>query len=77
MFEIFRAAGPEPVGFLLVPKFSASIPAGHAPYPGGTVTVATTQIQYSQKVLLNFHGLSWPHASVANLVPADPIVINL
>jgi hypothetical protein len=59
----------------LVPKFSAAIPVGRAPYPGGTITLATTQIQYSQKVLLNFHGLSWPHASVASLVPADPIVI--
>ena len=42
---------------------------------GGTVTVATTQIQYSQKVMLNFNGLSWPHVSVASLVPASPIPI--
>jgi|HubBroStandDraft_1064217.scaffolds.fasta_scaffold00213_7 hypothetical protein len=59
----------------LVPRFSASIPAHHKPFPGRAVTISTTQIQYSQKVLLNFHGLSWPHASVASLVPADPIVI--
>jgi hypothetical protein len=26
-------------------------------------------------VLLNFNGLSWPHVSVASLVPADPIPI--
>jgi hypothetical protein len=25
-------------------------------------------LQYSQRVLLNFNGLSWPHVSVANLV---------
>ena len=25
------------------------------------------QLQYSQKVLLNFNGLSWPHVSVATL----------
>jgi|ERR1043166_1051591 hypothetical protein len=27
-----------------------------------------TQLQYSQKVLLNFSGLSWPHVSVATLL---------
>ncbi len=27
-----------------------------------------TQLQYSQKVLLNFNGLSWPHISVATLI---------
>lgn len=27
------------------------------------------QLQYSQRVLLNFNGLSWPHVSVATLVP--------
>jgi hypothetical protein len=59
----------------LVPSFSASIPAGGTPFPGGVVTVPTTQIQYAQKVLLNFAKLSWPHVSVASLVPADPIAI--
>jgi len=33
------------------------------------IKVAATQIQYSQHVLLNFNGLSWPHVSVATLVP--------
>lgn len=28
-----------------------------------------TQLQYTQRVLLNFNGLSWPHVSVATLVP--------
>ena len=28
---------------------------------------APTQLQYAQKVLLNFNGLSWPHVSVATL----------
>jgi hypothetical protein len=32
------------------------------------ITVTYTQIQYSQTVILNFSGLSWPHASVANLI---------
>lgn len=35
-----------------------------------TITVTSTQIQYSQLVLLNFNGLTWPHASVATLVPS-------
>jgi hypothetical protein len=26
------------------------------------------QLQYSQRVLLNFNGLSWPHVSVATLI---------
>jgi hypothetical protein len=26
------------------------------------------QLQYSQKVTLNFNGLSWPHVSVATLI---------
>jgi hypothetical protein len=39
------------------------------------IVVKSTQIQYSQLVLLNFAGLSWPHVSVATLVPADAIVV--
>jgi hypothetical protein len=27
-----------------------------------------SQLQYSQRVLLNFNGLSWPHVSVATLL---------
>jgi hypothetical protein len=60
----------------LQPSFLASIPfVPGKGFAGGTVTVATTQIQYTQKVLLNFSDLSWPHVSVASLVPADPIPI--
>jgi hypothetical protein len=40
-----------------------------------TITVTSTQIQYSQLVLLNFAGLSWPHASVATLVPSAPVTV--
>ena len=40
-----------------------------------TITVTSTQIQYSQRVLLNFAGLSWPHVSVATLIPKDPIKV--
>ena len=39
------------------------------------IKVNSTQIQYSQTVILNFAGLSWPHVSVATLVPADPLPI--
>ena len=33
------------------------------------ITVTSTQIQYSQTVFLNFARLTWPHVSVATLVP--------
>ena len=33
------------------------------------VNVSYTQIQYTQSVLLNFATLSWPHVSVASLIP--------
>lgn len=35
-----------------------------------TLADGSTQIQYSQLVLLNFAGLTWPHISVATLTPA-------
>jgi hypothetical protein len=31
--------------------------------------VTSTQIQYSQKVIMNFNGILWPHVSVGTLVP--------
>lgn len=40
-----------------------------------TITVSSTQIQYSQIVFLNFAGLTWPHVSVATLVPSAPVPI--
>ena len=39
------------------------------------LTVTFTQIQYTQTVLLNFTGLTWPHVSVNTLVPADDIIV--
>jgi hypothetical protein len=39
------------------------------------ITISWTQIQYTQTVLLNFAGLSWPHVSVATLVPAAPLSV--
>ena len=40
-----------------------------------TITVRTAQIQYSQQVFLNFNTLTWPHVSVARLVPGTPIPV--
>jgi hypothetical protein len=40
-----------------------------------TIKVNATQIQYSQHVILNFNGLSWPHVSVATLVPNAPVPV--
>jgi len=42
-----------------------------------SVTVTYPQIQYTQNVSLNFARLTWPHVSVATLVPADPIELAL
>jgi len=39
------------------------------------ITVTSTQSQYSQRVLLNFNNLLWPHVSVATLVPGRPIPV--
>ena len=40
-----------------------------------TIKVNATQIQYSQEVFLNFNGLTWPHVSVATLVPNGPVPV--
>ena len=39
------------------------------------IKVSYTQIQYTQRVTLNFAGLGWPHVSVATLVPQAPISV--
>ena len=41
------------------------------------IDVTYTQIQYTQTVFLNFNGLTWPHVSVATLIPNCPIPITL
>lgn len=51
----------------VVPTFSVDFEIPTAK----TVNVQYTQIQYSQNVILNFGSLSWPHVSVATLVPVD------
>jgi hypothetical protein len=39
------------------------------------ITFTSAQIQYSQTVELNFEGLTWPHVSVATLVPSGPVTV--
>ncbi len=56
-----------------VPTFSIR-PPFDLPKPR-EITVTFTQIQYTQLVLLNFNGLTWPHVSVNTLVPADDIEV--
>jgi hypothetical protein len=57
----------------LVPKFTVQPPkAITAPLQ---IKVASTQIQYSQTVMLDFNGLTWPHVSVATLVPAGSLPV--
>jgi hypothetical protein len=60
----------------LVPRFLVSIPFVEGKkFAGGTISMSATQIQYSQETILNFSGISWPHVSVASLIPADPIPV--
>jgi hypothetical protein len=54
------------------PWFLVSPPAGKAFVPSQVVKITGTQLQYSQWVSLNFGPLTWPHVSVATLVPKDP-----
>ncbi len=42
-----------------------------------TIDVSYTQIQYTQTVLLNFNHLTWPHVSVATLVPNGPVPVAI
>jgi hypothetical protein len=61
------AAGQPAPEFLVSPPIPIKAPR--------QISVTATQIQYSQQVLLNFNGLTWPHVSVATLVPAAPVPI--
>jgi hypothetical protein len=44
--------------------------------PPRIIKVSAPQIQYAQHVFLNFNGLTWPHVSVATLVPAAPVPVS-
>lgn len=71
-----------------VHEVTAKVPAG-APAPRFSVTTTSKtdavqsitviypQIQYTQNVSLNFKTLTWPHVSVATLVPDAPIPVQL
>jgi len=65
--------GPASIPGQPVPTFSLTPPVEIT--EPRQITVTSTQIQYSQTVLLNFNTLSWPHVSVATLVPADPVTV--
>ncbi|WP_146101777.1 heme-binding protein [Rhodopila globiformis] len=71
--HVLQPAGVKPGH--LAPQFALHpMAAVQAPI---TIKFRTKQIQYVQQVFLNFKGLSWPHVSVATLVPALPIPIPL
>ena len=67
----FAVKGTRSVQGQRVPTFS-----GIAPFDSDMprqIKMTFTQIQYTQTVLLNFNGLTWPHVSVNTLVPADDV----
>jgi hypothetical protein len=56
-----------------VPRFLIDPPV---PVPAPrTIKAVATQIQYAQQVFLNFDQSTWPHVSVATLVPDGPVPI--
>ncbi|KAJ9606812.1 hypothetical protein H2200_008822 [Cladophialophora chaetospira] len=60
------------------PRFRVTAPKGlKFPFGPKTVTIPGTQLQYSQTVNLNFFGLTWPHVSVATLVPQAPQLFTI
>jgi hypothetical protein len=61
------AAGEPVPEFLVNPPTAITTPT--------TIKASATQIQYAQQVFLNFNGLTWPHVSVATLVPASPVPV--
>lgn len=60
-------SGPAPV-FLVTPPGAVTQPR--------QVKATSTQIQFSQRVILNFNGILWPHISVATLVPNSLIPVS-
>jgi len=76
----FRPGGP-PIRIPIDPGLPGQSGRNLVVDPGREVAAATvitlrfTQIQYTQTVFLNFNGLSWPHVSVATLVPSTTIPV--
>ena len=64
---------PAPHPGALVPTFVVDPP--HEITKPKTITVTSTQIQYSQTVFLNFAGLTWPHVSCATLIPEKKLPV--
>jgi hypothetical protein len=60
-------SGPAPV-FLVTPPTAVTQPR--------QLTATSTQIQFSQTVILNFNGILWPHVSLATLVPDSLIPVS-
>lgn len=71
--ESVTLEGTDTAGDGLVPSFTVTATAAIA--DGTVMDVTYTQVQYTQLVHLNFNGLTWPHVSVATLIPADPIPV--
>ena len=69
----FAVKGSRSIQGQRVPTFSGTAPVD-SDMPR-KLTVTFKQIQYTQTVLLNFNGLTWPHVSVNTLVPADDIIV--
>jgi hypothetical protein len=59
--------GPAPV-FLVTPPGAVT--------QSRQVKATSTQIQFSQEVVLTFNGINWPHISVATLVPDSLIPVS-
>jgi len=74
--ETVIIAAEPPLPGLPAPRFQVKPPINIT--QPRTITVSSTQIQYSQAVFLVFGrvgSLTWPHVSVNTLVPFDPIVV--
>jgi len=72
--ESVTVTGTDVAGDGLVPSFTVTAAAAVA--DGTVLDVAYTQVQYTQLVHLNFRGLTWPHVSIATLIPADPVAVR-
>ncbi|KAF1345507.1 hypothetical protein BDV97DRAFT_49885 [Delphinella strobiligena] len=68
-----KIAPLKPCPDAVVPTFVVHPP--HEITEPRTITVTSTQIQYSQIVFLNFAGLTWPHVSCATLVPIEELSV--
>lgn len=68
-----KIPAPSPHPGALVPTFEVTPP--HAITAPKTITVTSTQIQYSQTVFLNFAGITWPHVSCATLIPQQAVPV--